>query len=440
MIDPNAANLSRLMPLLGFIFLLFCAIIAAWGGMLLRLSLGYPLLRQAKPRIVSWGIGSIVLVFVLYLSLSALVGRAFLSVSRSKPQQAAAPAPAKAAINEKAAKPVHARELTPYEQLVIMSLLNLAFVPLVPVCLRLTSGADLDQLGLNVSGLPLNVFRGVVACLLIQPVAYAVMLPLSRYQTPHPHPIMELLRDNASSFNVMLALAGAILLAPAAEELFFRGILMPWLSKLFFRPGSLNDSAPNPTAAEARFEQTPHDTFTAEDVVDAPPRSITEATPVPASRHARADLLANILTSFVFAGLHFQQWPAPIPLFLLSMVLGFLYQRTGSLWAPLTLHACFNSVSTIMLVLLVRSGVPLPKTAAPPVGVSIHAPERMHEVAPGNILGFLKELHLSDAQRAGNILYPSRRDFRSNAVLAVPLTRQTNDGLSLEGCWSSEIE
>ena len=49
--------------------------------------------------------------------------------------------------------------------------------------------------------------------------------------------------------------------------------------------------------------------------------------------------VAIVLTSLIFAALHAAQWPAPIPLFLLAVGLGVVYQRTGSLLAPIC-HAC----------------------------------------------------------------------------------------------------
>src|SRR5262249_2958108 len=58
---------------------------------------------------------------------------------------------------------------------------------------------------------------------------------------------------------------------------------------------------------------------------------------------------AIALTSLMFAALHAAQWPAPIPLFLLAVGLGVVYQRTGSLIAPICMHAVFNAFSTLML-------------------------------------------------------------------------------------------
>ena len=74
------------------------------------------------------------------------------------------------------------------------------------------------------------------------------------------------------------------------------------------------------------------------------------------------------MTSLIFAGLHFQQWPAPIALFPLSLMLGYVYQRTGSLFASMAMHATFNGVSMVIALLALWSGVPLgPEPEEPPV-------------------------------------------------------------------------
>jgi len=49
--------------------------------------------------------------------------------------------------------------------------------------------------------------------------------------------------------------------------------------------------------------------------------------------------------------MHLPQWPAPIAILLLSMALGTVYQRTGSLLAAITMHATFNGVNTLLLLL-----------------------------------------------------------------------------------------
>jgi membrane protease YdiL (CAAX protease family) len=60
---------------------------------------------------------------------------------------------------------------------------------------------------------------------------------------------------------------------------------------------------------------------------------------------------AIVVTSLLFAGLHAPQWPAPIGIFFLSMALGVVYQRTGSLLTAMVMHGVFNGCSTILFLI-----------------------------------------------------------------------------------------
>lgn len=48
------------------------------------------------------------------------------------------------------------------------------------------------------------------------------------------------------------------------------------------------------------------------------------------------------------------RWEAPV-IFLLAICMGYAYERTGNLWVSITIHAAFNTVST--LIFLFSSGV-----------------------------------------------------------------------------------
>ena len=43
-----------------------------------------------------------------------------------------------------------------------------------------------------------------------------------------------------------------------------------------------------------------------------------------------------------------------------AFALGWLFQRTGTIWAPLGLHAAFNGILLIVAEIAVRSGIPAP--------------------------------------------------------------------------------
>ena len=78
---------------------------------------------------------------------------------------------------------------------------------------------------------------------------------------------------------------------------------------------------------------------------------------------ARASRLAPSGPAALFAGVHYGQWPAPIPLFVLAVGLGLLYRRTGGIVAPIAMHATFNGLSTaamIAILLLVPQPIPGP--------------------------------------------------------------------------------
>ncbi len=89
----------------------------------------------------------------------------------------------------------------------------------------------------------------------------------------------------------------AVVAAPVFEEIVFRGILFPWLVR-------------------------------------------------------RAGLWPGIVcVSFFFAGLH-MHLPSLLPLFLLSVMFCVAYARTQSLWVPIGMHALFNGVTIILLMLM----------------------------------------------------------------------------------------
>jgi membrane protease YdiL (CAAX protease family) len=65
------------------------------------------------------------------------------------------------------------------------------------------------------------------------------------------------------------------------------------------------------------------------------------------SGHPRA---AVWVTSLLFAGIHLN-WATLAPLAVFSMVMIFLYEKTGSLLAPITTHSLFNCANFVMTIL-----------------------------------------------------------------------------------------
>jgi membrane protease YdiL (CAAX protease family) len=198
------------------------------------------------------------------------------------------------------------------EQLSRMAVLNVALVYLIPLLLRATSGAKLADLGLSSNDLGRLCLLGATGCALAVPVVYSVQLLAVSIWTPTDHMVQKALTADHSWLTALVAAFGAIVGAPVVEELLFRGVLLATLWKI---------------AAQETGTRKP----------------LTE-------------FLANIAVSLLFGWLHLAQWPAPIPLFVLSMMLGELYRRSGSLVATIVMHACFNGLSMAALLLAMALG------------------------------------------------------------------------------------
>jgi membrane protease YdiL (CAAX protease family) len=54
------------------------------------------------------------------------------------------------------------------------------------------------------------------------------------------------------------------------------------------------------------------------------------------------------VASLVFALMHLGQGAAPIPLFVLSLGLGYLYRQTGNITAPVVVHMVLNGLTLIV--------------------------------------------------------------------------------------------
>jgi membrane protease YdiL (CAAX protease family) len=116
---------------------------------------------------------------------------------------------------------------------------------------------------------------------------------------PTEQPAVELFMQTHDPTKLIGLFLFAVVLAPLGEEILFRGFLQPWLKS------RLNGS------------------------------------------------LALISTAILFAGIHGHA-PTFLPLLVLGLVLGLVYEYTGSWWRCVGLHAGFNAM-TAGLILLLKS-------------------------------------------------------------------------------------
>ncbi len=152
-----------------------------------------------------------------------------------------------------------------------------------------------------------DVRLGALAALLILPPVTVVM-QLSTWWIRYEHPVLEQLQS-APGWPVIAALfVSSVVIAPLTEEFVFRTLLQ----------GALQRLADPPEPGQT----------------DWVPRA---AWPV-------------VLTSFLFAMMHYGQGPAPIPLFFLALGIGYLYRQTGSLVPPVIVHMILNGVTMTVTI------------------------------------------------------------------------------------------
>ena len=178
---------------------------------------------------------------------------------------------------------------------------HVASLVILAVVLRSQAWTWGQALGLQAQGLVRRLGVGMAFYAGILPVFFfaAVLSRLVMLFIGYPVTIQDvvLIFMEPQSVWTLLALLGlAMIVAPAAEEILFRGILLPLIMK--------------------RLGVGP----------------------------------AVILSSVLFALIHFHV-PSFFPLFVLAMGLALAYIYTGSLWVPIVMHALFNGMNLAILLL-----------------------------------------------------------------------------------------
>lgn len=160
-----------------------------------------------------------------------------------------------------------------------------------------------------------GVAKGVLAFLAIGPLMFAAALALEwlyrvlHYEHPQEHDLLAKMREAGNPAIKVLLIIGATTLAPLFEEFLFRGHLQTVLAGILNRKSKIENRKSNVSRMWA----------------------------------------AILITSLLFAIVH-PLWTTPL-IFLLSLCLGYAYERTGNLWTSITIHALFNTTNTLIYLM-----------------------------------------------------------------------------------------
>ena len=203
------------------------------------------------------------------------------------------------------------------------------------------------QVGLTTWRFGPSLAAGTLAWWLLTPAVFLINVAVIWLYTivlkteSAKHPLQELAMSQAGSMEWVLIVFLAVVKAPFEEEFLFRGLLLPWLAERWW-------SAPLAWCAAlivAALLGPGWMPVIFSGVIGLPLLLVCLRKDM-----LRTPFLAIFGSSLLFAVAHSNVWPTPIPLFFLGLGLGYLMQRTRSLVAPITLHALFNSVSTILML------------------------------------------------------------------------------------------
>ena len=226
--------------------------------------------------------------------------------------------------------------------IILLALMALGVVWLATLC-----KASRRDLGLPDSMRQLvgDVWIGVVACLASLLPLYLVQLTLVIILEPTSrHPLLEQLSESATPSMLLTAIGMAIVAAPLFEEFVFRlllqGALERWEDEVLGYKATERQNPPPPQAGEEPGEgaNKPEDDALAQTTHHPRPHhGLLRSLP-----HGWAPILASGL---LFGIAHFGHGTAPVPLFLLGVVLGYVYQRTHRIVPCIMAHMVFNSCS-----------------------------------------------------------------------------------------------
>ncbi len=171
------------------------------------------------------------------------------------------------------------------------------------------AGATAEDLGFDLQHLKQDARLGVLGFLAAILSVYGTEEIVVKLFPAGEHPLAKLVREEYTPALMVVAAISAIFVAPLAEELVFRVVLQGWLERQ----------------------------------IDM----LTEHRRIYGERFAR--LFAIVISAAAFAAMH--RGYERIPIFVLGLILGYLYQQTHRIFPSLILHACFNGITILFLVL-----------------------------------------------------------------------------------------
>ncbi|MGD9635347.1 MAG: lysostaphin resistance A-like protein [Pirellulales bacterium] len=235
--------------------------------------------------------------------------------------------------------------------------LVVAFLAVVVV----SSGAKWSDLGLpkDATELARDIRIGVVAWLAAIAPVYATQVAFILLFGPgEGHLLVNVVEKHPDPLTFLVAFLAAVIMAPLCEEPMFRLVLQGSLEKWEDRRLDWRTPPPAPLETVTLVEnlEGAEPLVHATQVV-AEPASPPEP-PVIGVGGLPYGWVPIIVSALLFGLAHFGYGPEPVPLFLLGLILGYVYQRTHRIVPSMVAHALFNSMTLFALWRYMSAGKP----------------------------------------------------------------------------------
>jgi len=193
-----------------------------------------------------------------------------------------------------------------------------------------------------------SVLVGLLAAVIAFPWVFWTALGSSALlapQQPAMHEIFEAWADADATWRI-LAVFSAVVVAPVGEEVIFRGLLQRIIWRIARKfVGAPPTARPESSAAPQSLGPEAAAPVPDSSAVSLSPARLNSPSPV-------CSWVAILVASLLFALTH--RPPAIVPpIFILSLALGYVYERTGSLPAVMVMHAAFNAAQFALFLSLV---------------------------------------------------------------------------------------
>lgn len=231
--------------------------------------------------------------------------------------------------------------------------LVIAFLAVVII----SSGAMRTDLGFpkNAIELARDIRIGVIAWLACIAPVYLTQIALTMMFGPTDgHLLLNVVQEKPDLLTFLVAFVVAVVLAPICEEPLFRLVLQGSLEKAEDRLIGRRTPAVEVVRNDVEIVPEVTETALAEEVSPSPPVQLEP--PKVGAFGLPYGWLPILVSALLFGLAHFGYGPEPVPMFLLGLIFGYVYQRTHRIVPTLVAHALFNGMSLFMLWRFVQTG------------------------------------------------------------------------------------